>query len=548
MPTLRHVVRLPGSVLARASERAEVARWIRRSTRGELATTTYRSAPEGRACVDFVVPSDKQSAHPLGTLLKRRQPFGQELPQGWASRQNKHGPFHRTDIRSTMARPERPARAAERSRHPGIQAWFAMALSKDYTRARELALEAIRNNRRDRFALTTLAEIHAKEADWEAAEARCIDALRSHPKIPWYWIRLADLLVEAKQLRRASRVLERAVSYPLLRRHAAKRLARIHCELGDFPTALRWQLELVALAPNYFVYASDYVLAAALLILTEGNEVKAERVLGKGRSIYSRNRRLLAGLEALRAGTFDAAKVISRAMPSTASDGTEARDPASGETVVEIRGNRVSRIPIGGPLITMHTDLLSVLDTGVSAFAESGDIVAVSESVLSISQGRAIPLEIVDAGPIARVLCRFVTKEGPLHSPEGMQGAVAEAGCLRVLSAAGASGVGKALGVRGVFYRIAGRNTAMIDDVAACMPPHDHHLILAPAVPELFCELASRILGLRVCVVDANSKTGAWVVASSPGVDVRAVEKALVDNPAGNEDEQTPIVLVRGLP
>ena len=88
----------------------------------------------------------------------------------------------------------------------------------------------------------------------------------------------------------------------------------------------------------------------------------------------------------------------------------------------------------------------------------------------------------------------------------------------------------------------------MIDDVAAAMPPHDHHVVFGPRAPEeLAAELAEG-LGCGVAVVDANHLTGAWVVGSSPGVDRRlGHRRAHADNPAGNEDEQTPVVILRPL-
>lgn len=85
----------------------------------------------------------------------------------------------------------------------------------------------------------------------------------------------------------------------------------------------------------------------------------------------------------------------------------------------------------------------------------------------------------------------------------------------------------------------------MIDDVAACLPPHDHHLIFGPIeLDALTRDLAAR-LGCGVAVVDANHLSGAWVVAASPGVDREWLSRVLADNPAGNEDEQTPVVIVR---
>ena len=85
----------------------------------------------------------------------------------------------------------------------------------------------------------------------------------------------------------------------------------------------------------------------------------------------------------------------------------------------------------------------------------------------------------------------------------------------------------------------------MIDDVAAALPPHDHHMVFGPGDADGLAARLAGELGFAVAVVDANHLAGAWVVGASEGVDRGWVERALNDNPAGNEDEQTPVVLVR---
>jgi hypothetical protein len=45
--------------------------------------------------------------------------------------------------------------------------------------------------------------------------------------------------------------------------------------------------------------------------------------------------------------------------------------------------------------------------------------------------------------------------------------------------------------------------------------------------------------------VDANDLQIAWVVGCSNAVLQSAIEKAMEDNPAGNGDQQTPIILLR---
>lgn len=428
---------------------------------------------------------------------------------------------------------------------PGIDAWFELSIYKDYDSAEELAKGALAADPGSRFARSTLAEIYAYESRWHDAACQ-IEAVRGrHPQNKWYRLTHADLLIEGKELGKASAVLKESQSVPGLERHVYKRLSRISYRLGNLPATLYWQEKLVSLAPNYLVYASDYLFLAWLQIRVLDDFEAALRTLDAGSGIYRRNARIRETAESLRAGRpADEEPWVS--WPATGSPPMgvppHPREPVAVESFPGI-----TRFPVSMPLVTMHTDLTAHIDAATSSIRESGDVVAVSESVLSISQGRAIPLELVDSGPLARLLCRFVRAHSPLHSPEGMQGAVAESGAARILAAAIGGGLGKATGRRGLFYKIAGPRTALIDDVAACMPPFDHHLILGPADADEFSERAAAEIGCRVCVVDANNKTGAWLIGASSGIDPAMVESILSDNPAGNEDEQTPIVLIKGL-
>jgi hypothetical protein len=116
-----------------------------------------------------------------------------------------------------------------------------------------------------------------------------------------------------------------------------------------------------------------------------------------------------------------------------------------------------------------------------------------------------------------------------------------------VVLAAAAGAVGRLFGRHGWFFRVAGQPTALIDDVAACMPPHDHHVIFGPARPSGLAAELSAALGCGVAIVDANHRSGAMVIGASKGVDRTWVEAALADNPAGNADERTPVVIIRPL-
>jgi tetratricopeptide (TPR) repeat protein len=407
-----------------------------------------------------------------------------------------------------------------------LLSWLALVVDGDETTAARMADVALRQPGDNRFASAALAEILLRAKRYDEAVEVIGAARRRFSKILWYDLTLADALVEAARVTEAEVILERATADPALRRHALKRLSRLALDRGDRVRARRFLEQLVAMAPNYLVYASDYV-SLGKLQLAESDREAAAAAWRRGAATYPRNRTLRELLS----------EHFGEAGPAAAP-----RIPRVDEGAVG-----AERIAVRTRLITPRTGVLAVVEEATSDMRQPDDVIAVSESAAAIGQGRVLPLELVQPGLLATVLCRFVAEWGPLHSPVGMQAAVMEAGRLRVALAAGAGAVGKAIGRRGWFYRVAGRRTAMIDDVAGCLPPFDHHIIFGPADSEALADELAVELDCPVAIVDANHYSGAAVVGASAGVDRAWLSRTLADNPAGNEDEQTPVVIVRRL-
>jgi len=101
------------------------------------------------------------------------------------------------------------------------------------------------------------------------------------------------------------------------------------------------------------------------------------------------------------------------------------------------------------------------------------------------------------------------------------------------------------VGVKGGFYRLAGDQARLIDDVTGTTPPYDQTLVLGPEEPDWFCNHLASALGVAVAVVDVNDLGRVKVLASSRGCDEELLQRALKPNPAGNANERTPLVLVR---
>lgn len=216
---------------------------------------------------------------------------------------------------------------------------------------------------------------------------------------------------------------------------------------------------------------------------------------------------------------------------------------------VTIDGLTYLRIPIRTHIITEKDDIVEVVAHYTNSKLQPGDIVVVSESVVAITQGRAIPVEKIKVGLIAKLLWRFVRKVSygiGLRSPESMQCAVEEVGRVRILVAAAVGAIGKLLGRRGDFYRVAGMQAATIDAAYTTpIEPYRRCVIKGPKDPELVAKRIKERIGVDAAIVDVNDIGGSWVLGATEGVNKPLVEKILKDNPLGQSDEQTPIGIIR---
>jgi len=105
--------------------------------------------------------------------------------------------------------------------------------------------------------------------------------------------------------------------------------------------------------------------------------------------------------------------------------------------------------------------------------------------------------------------------------------------------------LGKSSQKKGFFYRLAGEQAALIDDMPGAIPPYDYYVILGPKNSNETSRLIKKKTGCEAAVVDANDLQIAWAVGvSSPGIK-SLVESVMSDNPAGNGDQKTPIILLR---
>lgn len=223
--------------------------------------------------------------------------------------------------------------------------------------------------------------------------------------------------------------------------------------------------------------------------------------------------------------------------------------PNDGRTLeAAIDGVVYARQPVRTHLVTATDDAAEVVARYASPLPEDTALVAVSERMVAITQGRSYPMDQIRPGRLAKLLVRYVTRPGygiGLGTAQTMQLAIDEVGAPRILFAAAASAVTKPFGIHGVFYRLAGRQAAAIDGPTSyTIPPYNKAATLGPRNPDAAARTIAAAVGVPIAIIDAND-AGCAVLGASPGVDRRFVERLFADNPLGQSREQTPICVVR---
>jgi hypothetical protein len=224
------------------------------------------------------------------------------------------------------------------------------------------------------------------------------------------------------------------------------------------------------------------------------------------------------------------------------------------EARINARGALYDRIPVKTGLILKGVDLMRAIAEGLAECAVSigdGDILFVSEKAVGASQGRYFLLDEGDLRPrrLARLLSRFVTKSTSgigLGMPETMECALRECGTPRILFAAFVGALGKLVGRRGDFYRVAGHRARSIDGpTSGTIPPFNRAVSLAPEDPEGVARELSGRFGCPAAVVDINDLGGNILGAFPTGLDRELLVEILRDNPLGQGHESTPVGIIR---
>ena len=209
-------------------------------------------------------------------------------------------------------------------------------------------------------------------------------------------------------------------------------------------------------------------------------------------------------------------------------------------------------LKLGYKAIAVKTDLLGSFDNPIETVMDycknvtrEKDILTIGETPLAIMQGRYVAPQNLEYNIFSKILCYFFHPTSSLATACGMQLLIDKIGVTRITFSLILGFLFKCIGIKGVFYRLTGFESSLIDDISGTVVPYDKSIVMGPINTKLFCDKLSKQLEVEVAVVDVNDLGGVKILASSNNSINNILKEVLKVNPAGNSDEKTPIVLIR---
>lgn len=219
---------------------------------------------------------------------------------------------------------------------------------------------------------------------------------------------------------------------------------------------------------------------------------------------------------------------------------------------IEVNGEKYDRYAIVTRFVNIGDDYIELLKEYGSPNYQEGDIISISEKVIALCQKRIVYRKDIHPGFWAKLLCKFVhvTPAGPgAGTPYKMQLIIMQCGLPRVLLAAFCSAVTKIFGIKGVFYKVCGHEVEGIDgliDYDISFKEYYNYGILNPENPDGVCDEIKEKLGISCMIIDACDISAVVLGKSKDLVQTKEELVELIrDNPAGQDDQCTPLILIR---
>jgi hypothetical protein len=216
---------------------------------------------------------------------------------------------------------------------------------------------------------------------------------------------------------------------------------------------------------------------------------------------------------------------------------------------IEVEGKTYERVALRTRVVKFGDDIDALVREYASPLVQPGDWIALSEKVVSVGQNNVRHISTVKVRWLARLIVKGVKKypeDIAWEHPAKMQVAIDMAGYPRMLAALVFGGLTRLVGIHGVFWRIAGRVSEIDGFNPRAMYPYTEYAILPPIDPEGLGQGIEDKVGIPTSIIDGNN-IDVKIISISRGVpvDARLARLILLDNPMGQDEEMTPIILVR---
>ena len=207
--------------------------------------------------------------------------------------------------------------------------------------------------------------------------------------------------------------------------------------------------------------------------------------------------------------------------------------------------NEYEAIAIKTNILGAFDDPIEIIYKYCEGIIRKDDILVIGETPLAIMQGRYINPKNIDYSFFSKIYCYFFHPTSSLATACGMQLLINKIGITRITLSLLLGSLFKLFKINGIFYRMTGSESSLIDDISGTTTPYDKSIVMGPINPKLYCKQISKVLKINTAVVDVNDLGGVKIVAASNKSIIKILHNALKNNPAGNDDQKTPIVLIR---
>lgn len=214
-------------------------------------------------------------------------------------------------------------------------------------------------------------------------------------------------------------------------------------------------------------------------------------------------------------------------------------------------GRRYQRYAIQTHFVQRRESQAELVRRYVLPLYQEGDVLAFGAKVMAMCTDSVKTKDDVHPGLFARTAARFagINSTGVgMHEPYKLQLVVDMCGLPRVLLASFVSAVTRPFGVKGLFYKICGHGVAGIDGFyfRSSFDVYKEMALINPEHPQELCDALTAETGVPTVLMDANDidQNQLGKASAFPLTDDQ-IQDALRDNPFGQGDELTPLILIR---